>query len=136
MGASRHRKRLSRRKRSVVGLLALVASAIFLLPASQAAAVTQNNACINNLVATQASLIPVTTTATAEPNPVLEPGDAVTLSAIHQELAIPPTVFIAGYNAGVLTTGLNEIPTELLMRIIGTNTVEGEQLTSIASTLA
>src|SRR5690349_3849035 len=82
MGASSHRKRLSRRKRSVVGLLALVASAIFLLPASQASAakVTQENACINNLVATQASKIPVTTEATASPNPVLEPGDAVTLS--------------------------------------------------------
>jgi hypothetical protein len=138
MGASSHRKRLSRRKRSVVGLLALVASAIFLLPASQASAakVTQENACINNLVATQASKIPVTTEATASPNPVLEPGDAVTLSEIHQELAIPPTVFVAGYNAGVLSTGLNEIPTELLMRIIGTNTTEGEQLTSTASTLA
>jgi hypothetical protein len=114
----------------------LAAAAIFVLPASQAGAVTYNNACMNSLIPTQSSLIPVTMTAKAEPNPVLEPGKSVTLEEIKQELAIPPSVFVAGYNAGVLTTGLNEVPTELLTRIIGTNTVEGEQLTNTVSTLA
>jgi hypothetical protein len=114
----------------------LVASAIFLLPASQAGAVTQDNACINSLIPTSASLIPVTTTATASPNPVLEPGDEVTLGEIKQDLAIPPSVFVAGYNAEVLTAGLNVVPVKLLMRIIGTNTVEGEQLTNLASSVA
>ncbi len=127
MGASSHRKRFSRRKRSVVGLLALVATALFLLPASQAAAVTYNNACVNNIEPTKAALIPVTMTATATPNPVAG-GGSVTLSSIHQELAVPSSVFLAGYNLGLLTTGVNEIPTEVLTRIVGTNTVEGEQI--------
>ncbi len=136
MGVSSRRERPScRRKRSVIGLLALVASAIFLLPASQASAAEFNNACVNSLIPTQSSLIPVTMTANASPNPV-EPGNSVTLSEIKQELAIPPAVFISGYNAGVLATGLNEIPTELLTRIIGTNTVEGEQLTNKVATEA
>jgi hypothetical protein len=125
-----------RRNRSLIALLSLAAAAIFVLPASEAGAVVQENACVNSLIPTQSSKIPVTTTATATPNPVLEPGNSVTLEEIKQELAIPPAVFVAGYNAGVLTTGLNEIPTELLMRIIGTNTVEGEQLTNTVSTLA
>ncbi len=136
MGVSSRRKRpSSRRKRSVIGLLALAASAICLLPASQASAAEFNNACVNSLIPTQSSLIPVTMTANASPNPV-EAGQPVTLSEIKQELAIPPAVFIAGYNAGVLTTGVNEIPTELLTRIIGTNTVEGEQLTNLVATEA
>jgi hypothetical protein len=126
---------IKHRERSVLGLLALLASAIFLLPASQAGAVTQNNACVNSLITTQSSLVPVTTTANASPNPV-GVGGSITLSEIKQELAISPTVFVAGYNAGVLTTGLNEVPVKLLMRIIGTNTVEGEQLTNLAESVA
>ena len=75
-------------------------------------------------------------TATASPNPV-EPGDSVTLSEIHQELAIPPAVFVAGYNArNVLTTGLNEIPVETRDEIVGTNTVEGEQAHQQCPTVA
>src|SRR6478736_3174376 len=106
MGASSHRRRFSRHKRSVVGLLALVASAIFLLPASQASAVTYNNACVNNIETGKSALIPVTMTATASPNPVVG-GGSVTLCSIHQELAIPPTVFVSGYNLGLLHVGLN-----------------------------
>ena len=56
-----------RRKTAVLGAFAVAAS-IFLLPTSQASAVTFNNACVNSLIPTQASLIPITMTADASPN--------------------------------------------------------------------
>ena len=75
-------------------------------------------------------------TATASPNPVA-PGGTVTLSNISQQAAIPPAVFIAGYNAGVLTTGVNNIPiTNIHTVIAGTNTVQGTQTTNNATTTA
>src|SRR2546430_1656215 len=97
---------VKRRRNRVFVAIALAIPGAFLLPVSQAGAVTFDNACVNSLIPTQASLIPVTMTATASPNPVAA-GGAVTLSNINQSLAIPPQVFIAGYNAGVLTTGVN-----------------------------
>jgi len=136
MGASSHRKRLSRRKRSVVGLLALVASAIFLLPATQASAATYNNACVNNIEPIKSALIPVTLTGTSTPG-LVAAGGKVELKEIKEKLAIPPSVFVAGYNLGLLKVGLNELPTNLVTRIIGSNTVEGEQLaetTGVAKT--
>ena len=96
------------RRTAVLAGFAVAASA-FLLPASPASAVTFDNACVNSLIPTQASLIPITMTANASPNPV-SPGGTVTLSNIQQSAAIPPAVFVAGYNAGVLTTGVNNVP--------------------------
>ena len=118
-----------RRRTAVLGAFAVAAS-IFLLPTSQASAVTFDNACVNSLIPTQASLIPITMTATATPNPVA-PGGTVTLSNIQQHSDIPPAVFVAGYNAGVLTTGSNNIPiTNIHSVIAGTNTVQGTQTTN------
>ena len=125
-----------RRNGSLLGLLALVATAIFLLPASQASAVTFHNACVNSLIPTQSSSIPVTMTGKTSTAGPVKAGDSITLEEIKQELAIPPAVFLAGYNAGVLTTGLNKIPTELKTLIRGTNTVEESQLTNPVETEA
>jgi hypothetical protein len=124
-----------RRNRSVVGLLALVAAAIFLLPASQAAAATIPNACVNSAQPETASSIPVTMTATASPNPVAE-GGSVTLSEIKQELAVPANVFLTGYGLGLLKAGVNEVPVKVTTQIAATNTVQGTQATNIASGLA
>ena len=126
---------IKRRRTAVLAAFAVVAS-VFLLPASPASAATFDNACVNSLIPTQSSLIPITMTATASPNPVA-PGGTVTLSNISQQAAIPPAVFIAGYNAGVLTTGVNNIPiTNIHTVIAGTNTVQGTQTTNNATTTA
>jgi hypothetical protein len=124
-----------RRKRPVVGLLALVATAIFLLPASQAAAETIPNACVNTAQPTTASSIPVVMTANAEPNPVA-PGGSVTLSEIKQELNVPANVFLTGYGLELLKLGVNEVPVKVTTQIAATNTVEGTQSTNTASGLA
>jgi hypothetical protein len=127
---------MTKRSRTA-GLAAFaVVASVFLLPASPAKAVTFDNACVNSLIPTQSSLIPITMTATASPNPV-SPGGTVTLSNIQQHAAIPPAVFIAGYNAGVLTTGNNNIPvTNIHTQIAATNTVQGVQATNNATATA
>jgi len=135
MGASSHRKRLTRRKRSVVGLLALVASAIFLLPASQASAeATQSNACVNNLIANQSSSIPITMGASLPAS--VEAGTNFELTEIKQKLEVPPAVFLSGYNLGLLTEGLNEVPTKVKTVIAATNTTVATQETNQVSTVA
>jgi hypothetical protein len=125
-----------RRKRSLPALLALVATAIFLLLASPAGAVTFDNACVNSLITTQSSSIPVTMTAKTSTAGPVKAGDPITLEEIKQELAVPPAVFVAGYNAGVLTTGLNKIPTSVQTLIRGTNTVQESQFTNLVETEA
>ena len=94
-----------RRNRSLIILLSLAATAIFLLPASQAEALEFPNACVNNLIPTQSSSIPVIMTAKTSTAGPVNAGDSITLEEIKQELKVPPAVFIAGYNAGVLTPG-------------------------------
>ena len=109
---------IKRRRTAVLAAFAVAAS-VFLLPASPASAVTFDNACVNSLIPTQSSLIPITMTADASPNPVPAKG-SVTLSNIQQHAAIPPAVFVAGYNAGVLATGTNNIPvTHIHTKIAG-----------------
>ena len=127
---------IKRRSRAAIAALGMATGLAVALPAAPAGAATFNNACTNSLITSQASLIPVTMTATASPNPV-SPGGTVTLSNIHQDLAIPPAVFVAGYNAGVLTTGTNVIPvTNIHSVIAGTNTTQGTQNTNDVATTA
>ncbi len=127
---------IKRRSRAAIATLGMAIGLAVALPATPAGAATFDNACTNSLIASQASLIPVTMTATASPNPV-SPGGSVTLSNIHQDLAIPPAVFVAGYNAGVLTTGTNVIPvTNIHSVIAGTNTTQGTQNTNDVATTA
>ena len=54
---------IKRRRTAVLAVFAVVAS-VFLLPASPASAATFDNACVNSLIPTQSSLIPITMTAT------------------------------------------------------------------------
>ena len=55
---------IKRRRTAVLAAFAVVAS-VFLLPASPASAATFDNACVNSLIPTQSSLIPITMTGTA-----------------------------------------------------------------------
>ncbi len=125
-----------RRDGWLLALLALAGTAIFLLPASEAAAATFPNACVNNVAPSQSSHIPVTMTAETSTAGPVKAGDTITLEEIEQELAVPPAVFLSGYNLGLLTTGLNKIPTEVNTLIRGTNTVEESQLTNTVKTEA
>jgi len=125
-----------RRNGPLLALLALAATAIFLLPVSQAAAIEFPNACVNNADASKASSIPVTMTAKTSTAGPVKAGDSITLEEIKQELAIPPSVFLTGYNLGLLTEGINKIPTELQTVIRGTNTVEESQFTNTVKTEA
>ena len=134
MRASRRRMTSGTRKWSLAGLLALVASAIFLVPVTQAGAATFNTACVNNIIAAQSALIPVTMTASVPPS--VETGSKFTLSEIKQELAVPPTVFLSGYSLELLSAGKNEIPTSINTVIAGTNTTVETQKTNSAETVA
>ena len=119
-----------RRKRALVGVLALAAAAA-LIPASAASAVTFPNACKNSVTANQ-SQIGVTMTATSPAS--VAPGGTVALTNIQQSANVPGTIFVAGYNLGLLTVGPNTIPTTVVTTIEGTNTVEGTQNTNAVST--
>ncbi len=119
-----------RRKRALVGVLA-VAAAAALIPASAASAATFPNACKNSVTANN-SQIGVTMTANSPAS--VAPGDSVALTNIQQSANVPGTIFVAGYNLGLLTVGPNTIPTSVVTTIEGTNTVEGTQTTNTVST--
>ncbi len=125
---------LRRRKTAVVGVVAMAATATLLLPVSRAGAATFDNACTNSLVPTEASLIPVTMTADSPATVV--PGGSFEINGINQALALPPAVFVAGYNAGVLTTGTNNLPIiDIHTMVAATNTVEATQTTNHATSM-
>jgi Ca2+-binding RTX toxin-like protein len=124
-----------RRRRAVVGVLATAAAAIFLLPVSQASAVTIDNACINTANPAAASFIPIDMTATASPNPVA-PNGSVTLSNINQTATIPSAIFLAGYRLlgpPFIVVGANSFPVGVRTVISGTNTTQGTQTTNAAT---
>ena len=121
---------LGRRGKTVFGGLALVA-AFALVQVASASAATFPNACKNSVTPNQ-SQIGVTMTANTSPNPVA-PGGAVSLTNIDQTANVPGTIFVAGYNLGLLTVGENMIPATAKTIIEATNTLEGAQATNTAS---
>jgi hypothetical protein len=108
--------------------VALAAGAGLAASAGPAAAVTFNNACTNSLIATQASLIPVTMTATVPA--AVPPGSSFGLTNITQTIDVPGAVFVAGYNLGILSEGANTIPAHVFTVIAATNTTTPTQTTS------
>ena len=119
------------RGNTVFGGLALVA-AFALVQVASASAATFPNACKNSVTPNN-SQISVTMTANTSPNPVA-PGGSVSLTNIDQTANVPGTIFVAGYNLGLLTTGSNTIPAVVQTTIEGTNTVEGTQVTNTPAT--
>ncbi len=110
-----------RRGSAVAATLVLSAALLFLLPVNQAAAVTFNNACVNNLTG-KASLTPTDMAATASPNPVA-PGGSVVLSNIDQTVNVGPAVFRELYEYGILRAGETILPASGQSIIAGTNIV-------------
>ena len=125
---------IKRRRVAVLGLLAAVAASIVVLPASSASAADQTytNACRNSAVGTNWDQVNVTLGATS-PSSVAA-GGSLTLSGIHQNLAVPGAIFVAGYNLGLLTTGSNSINADLHSVIDAANTVQLSQSTNTVNT--
>jgi hypothetical protein len=119
-----------KRRNTVLALLALGAAAVFVLPASSASAgtATTPNACANSVTA-NFSQIGVTTSGD-DGLTTVTPGGAITLTGLTQSAAIPGAIFVAGYNLGVLTTGVNNVPANVQTKIEATNTVQGTQTTN------
>ena len=121
-----------KRRRAVLALFAIAAAAVFVLPATPASALDVPNACRNSVTANQ-SQIGVDTTADDSPDPVV-PGGTVTLDNLTQTANVPGSIFVAGYNLGLLQQGNNTIPATVSTFIEGTNTVEGVQQTPFVAT--
>ncbi|MGZ4105612.1 MAG: hypothetical protein ACXVP8_10150, partial [Actinomycetota bacterium] len=115
-----------------VAVLAMSAFLVigFVGPANAA---TFTNACRNSAVPTNWDQISVTTLGTAPAGPVA-PGASVTLSNISLTMAVPAAIFLAGYNLGLLTVGVNNIPGDIHEVIDASNTVELSQSTNTVST--
>ena len=97
-----------KRRRAVLALFAIAAAAVFVSPATPASALDVPNACRNSVTANQ-SQIGVDTTADDSPDPVV-PGGTVTLDNLTQTANVPGSIFVAGYNLGLLQQGNNTIP--------------------------
>ncbi len=119
-----------RRRKAVLGVLVSAAAAVFVLPATPAAAgtATTSNACANSVTA-NFSQIEVTTSG-ADGVDTVAAGGATTLSGLSQSASIPGAIFVAGYNLGLLQQGTNNIPANVQTKIEGTNTTQGTQTTN------
>jgi hypothetical protein len=116
---------LNRRKAGLIVLGFTVAS-VFVL-ASQASAADYKNACRNSALGANWDQVDVSLNGTASP---AAPGGTVTLSNINQTLAVPPGIFVAGYNLGLLSEGANSIPATLHSVIDAANTAQGSETTN------
>lgn len=118
--------RTSRRRRGAVlitlGLLAGLVPALVVASTASAApgTMTTTNACLSNATATYSDLN-WTLTGTATPNPATLGAGDVTLGSSSVAVNIPATLLIAGYNLGLLTVGVNNIPTTVYVARTATN---------------
>jgi hypothetical protein len=109
----------------------VAAMAAVTLPAGNALAAPQTypNACRNSAVPTNWDQVSVINSATSPAGPV-SPGDTVPLTNITTQMSIPGAIFVAGYNLGLLTKGVNNIPGHISQVIDGANTTQGSQSTN------
>jgi Ca2+-binding RTX toxin-like protein len=119
-----------RRRRFATTLVAAAGVAAAIVPAS-ANAESVSNACRNNVTANN-SQINVDTDGNSPVS--VAPGDPITLTNLTQTANVPGSIFVAGYNLGLLQEGDNNIPAKVFTKIEGTNTVEGVQNTSLEDT--
>jgi hypothetical protein len=122
--------RFARSRRAAVAVVATAVTAGIALPAS-ASAVTFTNACKNNAAPANNDQVTVGMTATSPA--AVPPGALFGLTNINQTLAVPGSVFVAGYNLGLLTAGPNTIPTDVHSVIDAPNTVQAQQTTNTVS---
>lgn len=118
-----------KRRISVVSIFALVAGVLALAatisPASAGTAVN-TNACQNSATGTFTD-VAITTDGVGAPNPATLGAGDVTLSGTNYAAFFDAAVLVAGYNLGLLTVGVNNIPGELTYTINASNTTQGSQ---------
>ena len=105
---------------------------LLLVPASVIGA-TFPNACRNSIVPTQWDQITVSVDASALPSPAVN-GNLVTLDSIVQAMSIPPSVFVAAYNLGLMTTGANIVGATAQMIVDATGTTVAQQTSNSVDT--
>ena len=99
-----------------------------LLGASPASAdtVTTPNSCTNNAQPGTSSL-PITVSGNATPNPITLGSGDITLAGATFGIDVPSATLLAGYGLGLLTIGVNNIPADVNLNILGSNTTQGTQ---------
>jgi hypothetical protein len=116
-------------RRRVGALILALALGMPLAFAGQAAAADYTNACRNSVVGTNWDQVDVSMNGTAAPA-----GNTLKLTNLAGSMAVPGTVFVAGYNLGLLTAGPNSIPATVHSIIDAAGTSEGSQSTSDSNT--
>ena len=126
--------RLLHRTTAVPAVLALTAALAVVMPQGETASAdskTYNNACMNS-VTPNWDQIGITNSMTA---PAAVPaGSKFALTGISLQMAVPGSIFLAGYNLGLLPKGTSIIPANVYEVIDATNTVEGSRPTNTVST--
>jgi hypothetical protein len=120
----------TRRRRSailaVLGLMAGLVPALLGAAPASADTVTTNNSCTNTAQAGTSALA-ITVSGEGTPDPItLGTGD-ITLSGATFGIDVPPTVLLAGYGLGLLTVGTNNIPANVSVTLLGSNTSQVSQ---------
>jgi hypothetical protein len=118
---------MTKRQRKASLLVLALAAVSALVLASPASAVSVSNACTNSVTANATEVD--TNTSGVAPFGQVTGGAPISLTGIEQEVGVPGTVFIAGYNLGLLTQGTNVVAVNLRTVIEATNTTQGEQAT-------
>ncbi|WP_436794221.1 Ig-like domain-containing protein [Actinospongicola halichondriae] len=119
----------SRRRYAALAVLGLVAGLLpLVLGASPASAgtVTSPNVCTNTAQA-GTSQLDVTMSGDGTPSPIVLGAGDIDLTGATFSIDVPPTVLLAGYGLNLLTVGVNNIPAEVTLEIIGSNTTQGSQ---------
>lgn len=117
-----------RRRSAILAVLGLFAGLVPVLlgatPAS-AATVTTPTSCTNTAQA-GTSALDNSVTGAATPNPATI-GDTLTLTGATFGIDVPGTVLLAGYGLGLLSNGVNNIPADVVVTLLGSNTAEASQ---------
>jgi hypothetical protein len=110
----------------VLGLTAGLAPALMGASPASAAEVITDTSCTNTAQA-GTSALQITVDGAGTPNPIeLGAGD-ITLSGATFGIDVPPTVLLAGYGLNLLSVGVNNIPAEVTVTLLGSNTSQGSQ---------
>jgi len=120
----------TRRRRSailaVLGLLAGLVPALLGASPASADTVTTDNSCTNNAQAGTSSL-PITLSGNATPNPITLGSGDITLAGATFGIDVPSATLLAGYGLGLLVAGVNNIPADVTLNVLGSNTTQGTQ---------
>lgn len=119
----------TKRRTAALALLGLTAGLLpVLLGAAPASAgtVTTPNSCTQNVQA-GTSALSVTLSGDGLPNPAVLGVDTVTVSNATLAIDVPGAILVAGYNLGLLTVGVNNIPANITVHLLATGAVETDQ---------